>query len=188
MVDKILVEVRDGWIKMNEVVRGMFGPNITIDEMALIFPSVSVLASWVRRLVARPGYELFNVAHDTVKASPIPAKYEVEYWFLRTPFDYRLELMAVNNGYSPIHSAIQLVPNADSLDIVVPVHASFKVADSMAYASANRTLQREGWECAQKCDSSYGLFSYWMLNPDEEDGWFLKPRVNLRDRTGGLDA
>lgn len=182
MVDELLNHARDGWIKMNEMVRGMFGPGVTIDEMALLFPEESSLSAWVKRVVARDGYELFNVAQDTVETGPIPSKYDVEYWFLRTPFDYRLELMRLAGGYSPVHSAIDIAPEVISRGVVIPIHASFKVPDLMAYASANRTLLQEDWECAQKCDSSYGVFSYWAQ--EQHEGWFLKPRVNLRDGDG----
>ena len=184
--EEVLNYARDGWIKCNEKLRGMFGADCKIDEMAFLFPNERYLASWVKRFVAQPGYELFNVASDRVITSPIPSEYDVSYWFLRTPFDYRLELMSILDGYSPLHHGVNVRVDKVHDNQIVAVHASFKVRDEKAYASANATLIREGWECAQKCDSTYGRLSYWNYDPFE--GWFLKPRVNLRDALGADDA
>lgn len=178
-VDGILTEVRDAWIPLNEAVRGMFG-GYTVDEMALVSPDHHKLARWVRRFAARDGYELFNAAQDKVVTSPITASYEVEYWFMRTPFDYRLELMSVVGGFSPLHSAATNLNDSG----LYKVHASFKCQSQEAYASAVSTLLRNDWEPALKCQSTYGRFSYFS-HPDLS-GWYLKPRVNLRD--GERDA
>jgi hypothetical protein len=45
-------------------------------------------------------------------------------------------------------------------------------------------LRERAWEVVQKCDSTYGKFSYWKpLDADDHEdlGLYLKPRVNLRD-------
>lgn len=177
VVDQFLNHVRDGWITYSEKLRAVFGTTYIIDEMALLFPDEVGLARWVKRVVSRDGYHLFNVAMDKVNTHPIPSNYDVSYWFISTPFDYRLELMTIEKGYSPLHSAIDVCPVPEQ--VVIPMHASFKVPDEEAYASANATLLRNGWECAQKCASTYGTFSYWT--EEKFDGWFIKPRVNLRD-------
>jgi hypothetical protein len=178
LLRKELARMRDEHAFANEVVRSLFGTKYSIDEMALVSRSAEWLMSFLKQLVSIEGYELFNRADDIVETFPICSNYVVEYWFLRTPFDYRLELMRILNGHSPVHHAI--FNNDDEDPLAINVHASFKVPDLDAYTEAQAVLRKSGMECAQKCESTYGRFSY-FINEDVLPNWYLKPRVNLRD-------
>jgi len=171
--------------KAQEQLRGMFGSGAVIDEMAIMFQNPYELRSWVDAAVRLPGVVLFNTAHDSVSTQPIPSRYNVHYWFLSSPWPegyepgedlWRVEAMYAHKG-SPMHDALrdQFSPGES-----LTVHASFKCADEEAYGVATNTLQRNGYEAVQRCESTYGRFSYWRQG-EQETGVFLKPRVNLRD-------
>lgn len=174
-VEENLQVVRDGFLQTNEIVRGLLGPSVSIDEMALLFTTRSLALAFTRELVKFEGYELFNAASDLVSTSPIHSHYCVDYLFIRTPFSYRMEIMSVREGFSPIHSVYSGMDAKNGYKI----HASFKCPDQEAYGNACATLIRDGFECAQKCESDYGLFSY--FSDRDRTTWFIKPRVNLRD-------
>lgn len=167
-------------VRAEEELRGMFGEAHSIDEMAIMFLDPEALRRWVDAAVRVPGVVLFNTAHDSVATTPIPGRYNVHYWFLSVPPFYgqwRIEAMYAHSG-SPLHDSLKRTMNGD--DILV-VHASFKCADEEAYGVATNTLVRNGYEVAQKCESTYGRFSYWR--PEEaQNGVLLKPRLNIRDQ------
>ena len=168
--------------KAREEVRSMFGAGVNVDEVAIMFRDPDALRHWVEAAVRVPGVTLFNTAHDRVVTSPIPGQYDVHYWFLTVPEEYggwRIEAMYAHPG-SPLHDSL-LRRMLDQEALVV--HASFKCADEEEYGSANSVLARNGYALAQRCDSTYGRFSYWRLD-EEEYTVFLKPRVNLRDAGG----
>lgn len=171
-----LNEINEDWHGMSAKVRGEFGVETRIDEMALRFDNHEDLFAWLTFAVRQDGYELFNSAEDWVTTKPLASSYGVNYWFLLTPYEYRLELMHLGVGHSPLHHLLR--PNTPGS--LGRVHASFKVKDEEEYANVVRTLKFTGWQDLQYCDSRYGKFSYW----EEESSpgpWFLKPRVNLRD-------
>lgn len=175
---KSLIEIRDERERMEEIVRGIFGADYHVDEMALYARRPAVIMNFLREVMAIEGYDLFNRADDLVEVSPIPSSYLVEYWFVRTPYDFRLEIMSLIQGFSPLHEVYSRHEETDRC--VANVHASFKVPSSEAYTEAQVALRQAGWECAQRCESEYGKFSY-FINDEVSTHWYLKPRVNLRD-------
>lgn len=163
-----------------EEMRALFGDFYEVDEMALLFRSPETLRYWVEAAVRIPGVVLFNTSHDAVTTTPIQGQYDVHYWFLSVPEEYggwRIEAMYAHPG-SPLHTTLAL--KMKEADVTV-VHASFKCVDEEMYGIAVNTLSRNGFDLAQKCQSTYGRFSYWGNEEKELGGVFLKPRVNLRD-------
>jgi hypothetical protein len=181
-VKHLLTHVHEGYEKCNEQLRGILGAEAEIDEMALLVINKASVLNLLTHLVSFDGYELFNSASDTVTTSPIHSGYDVHYWFVRTPYNYRLEVMYLppKGGYSPLHNKLIYSADNDPDNNVYGVHASFK-CDSSSYMAAGVLLRKEGWELAQRCDSDYGKFSYYANEDNTGVGWFLKPRVNLRD-------
>lgn len=178
-VENALKNVNHGYVSMSEALRGVFGTKYEIDEMALWFCHMDVALEWIAEAVRFPGYELFNVADDFVSTSPIPSDYKVRYWFLRTPYNYRLEIMNLKSGYSPFHSMF-----SESGATIAKIHASFKVPSEDEFGLVTANLCNNGFEVLQRCTSSYGRFNY-LRDPLVESmggrDWTLKPRVNLRD-------
>jgi len=186
LVRSVLHDVHASWQEQNAILRGLLGAGTHVDEMALLFAGEHALAAFVRYAVRERGYELFNTAWDHVATGPILSHYDVSYWFLRTPGyepgkkGYRLELMSLLSHGSPLHDRMAALATGEMR--YRPVHASFKCPDEEAYGTAVNTLRKGGYELAQRCSSSYGQFSYWQHYAAEgTPGWFLKPRVNLRD-------
>lgn len=187
---KLLVEQK---ALADERVRGMFGAEVHVDEMSLLFTEPSAARQWVDMAVMLNGVTLFNTARDVVHTAPIQADYEVHYWFLTAPEagaiadwkPWRIEAMYAHRG-SPLHDSF-LLPMRKSGEDVGVMHASFKCATEEDYAVAVRTLADNGYECAQRCESSYGRFGYWypIDIQDNEQHVALKPRVNLRDVSAG---
>jgi hypothetical protein len=168
-----------------------------IDEIAYLFPTHHHAEVFIREAVHDEAEcTLFNVATDHVHTSPINSCYDVMYQFLSVPSSYlphrpsqtstvRIEAMHLARGFSPLHFGELLSMERDGL-LASAIHASFKCEDETAYAAATHRLRESGWEVAQRCDSTYGRFSYWK--PLEADQWlpdgpfmYLKPRINLRD-------
>lgn len=152
-----------------------------IDEVSIIVPDDRVAMEILREAV-RDGAEFFNSAVDHVNTSPIVSRYTVLYDFLRLPGrNYRVEMMRITGGVSPLHSAVEVVRP------FVPIHVSFKVKDGEEFAWASSELERHGWDKAQHCASTYGAFSYFRKDRDsycQTGEIYLKPRVNLRDQEG----
>lgn len=184
LVSQVLSTCREKWAVYNEWVRGAFGQRYNIDEMALIFFEEEALHTFIGSAVKRNGYKLFNHADDKVFTSPIRSDYHVKYWFLETGLGYRLELMYIDSGFSPLHYPAQLAINEMGTVLPLTMHASFKVPDEEHYGVVVNALQRDlEAELVQKCISEYGRFSYFL--PPERDKqlgqFYIKPRVNLRD-------
>lgn len=164
-----------------------------IDEVAIQVLSLAHENALLREAV-RHGWVMFNSAEDHVRTSPIPAEYTVGYNFLRHPdVNYRLEVMRLGNGLSPLHAGVMnLCQCCGSHEVggIFIVHASFKCNDEADYDATCDALMIGGLLPAQACQSTYGRFSYWRKGPQFEDWqWgdslainsFLKPRVNTRD-------
>ena len=152
-----------------------------IDEVALMVESAVQLRGLYEEL-ENLGWRNFNEARDIVRTNPIQSQYAVRYHFFGNPdVPWRLEVMQMEEGVSPLHSA--LAPATD-LEVCRLVHASFKVDSSASYGIVRSLLSQSPdrlVEC-QRCESTYGRFSYWR--PSERNDLFvsyLKPRVNLRD-------
>lgn len=175
-VDALLQKVREGYLKNQEIIRGLFGPKILIDEMALLIGSNDHMYRWLTAIVREPGYEIFNSATDSIQTKPIASVYAAHYWFIRTPFPYRLEMMRIGAGFSPLHSQF----TEGEVTNPFAVHASFKCADEEEYASAQVGLRASGFDMALSCTSTYGRFSYY-IDSDGDADWYIKPRLNLRD-------
>lgn len=192
-----LASIHSGWLDLNETLRGVLGAKANVDEMALIFPGDAELLAYLRYAVRVPGYELFNAAYDHVHVEPIRTGYDASYWFMTTPDyvpdvkGYRLELMVLAGGYSPLHNWLaDKAVQREEMPYRTTIHGSFKCSDEEGYAEAVHALRSAGYESIQRCRSSYGRFSYWMQqDPDywknggsaSHPAWLLKPRVNLRD-------
>lgn len=158
---------------------GEIGPDREweVDEFAVMSPTRSASDRLANRLVSHSGVEMFNSASDRVWTRPFMTEYDVEYSFLRTPNGFRLELMTIGSGFSPLHSAM----TRSQRDMGSVVHASFRCSDWEDYSQALRSMESNAVH-GQTCESKYGQFSYWL--PFSADKLlFLKPRINLRDTT-----
>jgi hypothetical protein len=160
-----------------------------IDEIALMFVNDHCLDKFVQAAVRHEGLTHFNGAEDNVKCLPIDSSYKVRYEFFQGK-DYRIEAMAIQEGFSAVHfSILNALITSDSPSTIV--HASFKCTEEEDYGMAVLRLREAGWEDAQRCESSYGRFSYWrpldMEHWVAQERWlYLKPRVNLRDEVPAL--
>jgi hypothetical protein len=182
LVSSVMKEVAEARQRSQEDLRGMFGAEAHVDEVAVMFTSPGDLRNFVEAAVRVPGVVLFNTAHDSVSTEPIPGHYDVHYWFLSMPETegenpWRLEVMYAHPG-SPLHDSLRRQMTKETP--LMLVHASFKCPDEEAYALAVHTLARNGYELLQRCNSTYGRFSYWLSDVESADT-LLKPRVNLRD-------
>lgn len=183
-IDIVIQEVRDGVYETNALLRGIFGAKYLVDEMALMLPNVEAAMMFVSVLVEQEGFKLFNYTSDIVRVKPIPAEYGVRYWFVSTPYDFRIEVMALevsDRSYSPFHQVLQNAMPESSAPAAV--HASFKVADEEAFANAVHLLTTNDHDVYQHCESSYGKFSYLGRVRDFgencQDRWAIKPRLNV---------
>lgn len=167
--------------RYNELLaRGSCTREYMIDEIALLVEGEGELRQLQTGLTAL-GWVKFNEVRDRVSTSPILSKYEVQYTFFNhVDKPWRLEVMKMMSGYSPLHGAL---PKPKGSQSCVPVHASFKVAAEEFYAYAREDLDGMEMFEAQRCDSAYGRFSYWTRFDQSDAVPYLKPRVNLRDST-----
>lgn len=161
-----------------------------IDEIAYLLPGEPHLNEFLRAMVRHEGVAHFNGAEDHVHTLPLRTCYDVRYEFLSIPagdyqHEFRIEAMHIPQGFSPLHYA-EILSIVKDNSLAAAVHASFKVQDEDDYATANHRLREAGWECVQRCDSTYGKFGYWQ--PVDREQWlpdgpfmYLKPRVNTRD-------
>jgi len=150
-----------------------------IDEFALLVVDPNSLRR-LTDILFTFGWQQFNEATDYVKTGPIRSAYSVGYYFFKNPEKaYRLEVMRMIDGVSPLHAAI---PTPMSRQVCTPVHASFKCQDEETYAVARYMLDENGYTLAQQCESTYGRFSYFTeLSQLAPRVPYLKPRVNTRD-------
>jgi hypothetical protein len=175
-----LQTVDEKWQLMNEEVRGLFGAERTIDEMAVYFPDRELLVTFMAQAAQR-GWQLFNFAEDNVVTRPIIGTYAVEYWFMESPnLPYRLELMTIPDGFSPYHASLFEACRLHHAPASI-VHASFKVPDEESYGAAVVGLRKAEYELAQHCESTYGRFSYFVRYDADNARPALKPRLNMRD-------
>jgi hypothetical protein len=180
-VRRLLHQAGQGVARWNALLCGIM-PEHWVDEIALLVES-EVEGRLLRRLLAEEGWVKFNEARDAVNTSPITSAYSVRYVFYQhVDFPWRLEVMKLEGGVSPLHTAIR--PAAPPAPAQL-VHASFKCSTEEGYAYARTGLEAVGLEEAQRCDSTYGRFSYWAdldaAHPPMDEVRYLKPRVNLRD-------
>jgi len=176
----------------NDVLHRLDLPGYQIDEVAYLFLDRHHLDIFTREAVREDGCLLFNTAEDHVHTLPLKTCYDVEYRFFTVPTQYldgidmvRVEAMQIKRGFSPLHEA----ETPMLVQVGAPmgaIHASFKCQTEDEYAAVVVRLRERGWEVAQKCDSTYGRFSYW--SPLDAEDWlgdgarlYLKPRVNTRD-------
>lgn len=187
--DNIMSNVDKRWIEADQEVRGIFGVDQAVDEMALYFPDEEFLIYFIKRAV-RDGWVLFNQDEDQVTTTPISSIYGVQYWFLRKEGKpYRLELMRVLDGFSPYHGSLQEACEEANFPVLL-AHASFKMTSESMFGAALVAMRNAGFELMQHCVSSYGRFSY-LIDVDRKSKLVaLKPRLNVRDAedTRGSDA
>jgi hypothetical protein len=186
-----LVYIKDNWANSQESLRGLLG-SAEIDEMAVYFAHEVHLLRWMS-LCVREGWQLFNTDTDRVQVQPIPADYAVQYWFLRKEGEpYRLELMMVQDGFSPYHNWLEWCASQErGRRRPIPTmlaHASFKCATEAEYGTAVHLLRSHDYNPMQLCLSNYGRFSYWREGVGAGKGMPpLKPRLNTRDVPSLLD-
>lgn len=166
----------------------MMGILIPVDEIAIMAFDEHQEYHLIEGAV-RHGWRVFNAAEDAVDTYPIPGSYRVHYTFLDHPeTGYRLEVMRMLEGVSPLHNALGTQAMMNDHLTPVMVHASFKVKDLTALGNAEERLTESGsFMLAQGCRSTYGAFAYYARteNHDLADDTltvYLKPRVNLRDQ------
>ena len=183
--EELVDHLRTGATECNETLRGMFGTSYHVDEMAVMLGNHHDAMILITTLIELEDFELFNAAKDIVNTTPIPSTYAVQYWFVRTPWDFRIEVMTLGDGFSPVHSALEYQLRSQNHGVGA-VHASFKVPDEDRYAAAVHQLQKNGYSLQQHCESNYGRFSYFgpTVGGQEDDPinpWTIKPRINIRD-------
>lgn len=169
-----------------------------IDEAAIMVPS-RWHANQLILNMGLDGWEHFNGADDLVFTNPFGTRYVVRYEFLRHPdHDYRLEVMYMGlglreggYGFSPLHQALWAPDGVAAItsgasQFPIP-HLSFKAKNRVgdlqprsAYSRAVAYLQAKGCIHAQTCQSTYGVFGYY-LHQDTERQLYIKPRLNTRD-------
>lgn len=161
-----------------------------IDEIAYQFNTLEDLDAFTVEAVCHDGCLLFNAANDHVHTLPMRTCYGVAYRFFTIPMEYlpeqlgevRIEAMLQTSGLSPLHLAGMWSVHGRPL----AVHASFKCVNEEQYAAVCHRLRQQGWESPQRCESSYGRFSYWTpvdrAKYEDLPFMYLKPRVNLRDQ------
>jgi len=181
----------------NEVLFDQFGGGenaFVIDEVALFFRDRTQAMQWILDQVGKDGVTLFNYAQDEVHTHPFNTDYDVHYYFLSTPFKYRVEAMALGNGLSPLHESLRPYASNEAHDPVGPrptVHYSFKCQDAPTYHRVTDWLGKMEFGHVQTCRSTYGLFSYWSMSenvdPNGTMDVYLKPRVNTRDERVPVD-
>lgn len=157
-----------------------------IDELAILVPSLEMAMALIGDAVGRE-WVYTNHSKDDVRTEPLNTEYRVRYHFLTSPSRYyRLEIMHLSNGFSPLHHSMDYMGSARYRSDAFPiVHASFKplASGEARYEDAQRKLAEARYVNAQECRSTYGRFSYWRRT-DDERLLYLKPRVNLRDEVG----
>lgn len=175
----------------NDVLQRLDMPSHHVDEIAYMFADRNCLDTFTKEAVQVDGCIMFNSADDHVHTLPLQTCYDVEYRFFTVPMEHvpgvdpvRVEAMQIKRGFSPLHLAEEA--GYGSTSGMGAVHASFKCETEEEYGAVTHRLRDRGWEVAQKCDSTYGKFSYWA--PLDRDEWlpmgpylYLKPRVNIRD-------
>jgi hypothetical protein len=169
---------------------------VTIDEASVLVPGAWHANMFVDNMKAH-GWEHFNTSQDLVYTNPFGTRYFVRYEFLRhKDWDWRLEVMYFDatkdgtRGFSPLHQALWSPDGVADLrhQGTYPVpHLSFKVPPvngeqqpTGAFSRAVGHLQMKGLIHAQTCQSTYGVFGYYIPNNAERQ-LYLKPRLNLRD-------
>jgi hypothetical protein len=141
-------------------------------------------------------WDYFNAAADTVFTTPFCTRYGVRYRFYRHPqFAYRLEVMTLREGFSPLHEALWVAHSGDKrTDRRFPMpHLSYKPERTAkeaggveletlrrSYGRAVQHLEDNACIHVQSCQSTYGQFGYFIGN-DTARQIYIKPRVNLRD-------
>lgn len=171
---------------INDWLKGYDAEELTIDEVAIVMPrSVSGLGSALITLVGQTNIEYFNNATDKVNANPFGCDYKAEYHFLRTGYPWRLEVMRVVHGCSPVHEPYDWFGgNKPAL-----AHFSFKCSEGSRYDDvAEWMAEHTPAVPAQECLAGYGAYSYWRLPSLGNLMAYVKPRVNLRDMPGGREV
>lgn len=153
-----------------------------VDEVAVIMDSRATVGSVLPSMVANQGIEYFNNAVDTVTAWPFGGTYKPEYHFFRTPYPWRIELLRLPDGGSPVHAPYATQDNVTKSGLLL-VHFSFKCDSKEEYEEAHDWLNKEA-VLAQSCESTYGRFAYWRSPALGKKMAYVKPRVNLRDGGG----
>lgn len=166
-------------------------PECFFDEVSVLVPGLGARESLVRDLMG-DGWQVFNSATDLVFTNPFGTRYAVGYTFLRHPdFFWRIEVMEMDHktrdgkyGFSPLHQALWYpegtVPTwGEWAELPVP-HLSFKVPNRRAFSGAVDHLREQGFIHAQTCQSTYGVFGYYV-HQDAVRQIYVKPRVNVRD-------
>lgn len=156
-----------------------------VDELAIMVVDEHQEYHVIEQAVRLGGWEMFNAAPDAVDTYPLPSSYKVHYTFLRrygTP--YRLEVMRLESGVSPLHSVLNTQAFDREWRTPIVVHASFKVPSITALGEVETLLTDNGFLLAQGCRSTYGAFAYYAPTVDNATDLqvYLKPRVNLRDQ------
>lgn len=173
-----------------EVMDAIGLPPINLDEVAVLCKDdgrENRDSQFIMRHVGKEGVEFFNQATDQVHTQPFDTNYEVQYRFLHTNRGYRLELMRIASGISPLHGRYSMVsggPYGGDRERMPFVHVSWKCPDEETYWKHVQLLREGGLLPGQMCTSQYGRFSYWRPGTVYRFGQslvWLKPRVNLRD-------
>lgn len=157
------------------------GLSVKFDEVAYMVGSMAYEYVLIESAIRNGGWQATNAAFDQVATSPILSNYRVHYTFLTHPKrTWRMEVMRIVEGISPLHATAGGAP-------LVRVHHSFKTPNAGFYSEVVRMMSEGDWVPAQRCESTYGRFSYWrkpeILPIDDamHDAPYIKPRVNLRD-------
>lgn len=147
-------------------------PGQLIDEVSLLFDSRRSLDGFVRFATSSGLMDNFNTVEDKmIRLDDREKPFWVRFEFLRFPkSNWRIEAMCITEGTAPLHSQ-HLEENGSGC----VVHASWKCSDLKMYLLDCQTM-RLSYPLRAEYQNSYGIFSYFI-----EEGFYFKPRVNLRD-------
>lgn len=164
----------------------------SIDEVAVQTMDPGRMSDYLNR----NEWEQFNDARDVVYTNPFGTRYSVSYRFFRhSAVRYRMEVMTMNDGFSPLHQSLweqTTRMRGDNLDLLPVPHLSFKpnflspitegpLPARRQYGKVVNHLVSKACLLAQACQSTYGVFGYFIGNETARQV-YLKPRVNLRDQ------
>lgn len=164
------------------------------DEVAIVVPRDN-LPSFVQFLTDHDHVEEFNAVPGDLMVrqdDPNEPSFEVDFHFLRRtdgrrwvkqgrfnsnwePCDsgWRIEVMAVMDGRSPIHDrALELSGGKP-----VVIHVSYKLTNPTAYELDSYEAKRSRMVAEYR--NSYGRFAY--MHSEYVPNVLVKPRMNLRD-------
>lgn len=193
--DTIMMAARRQRVLQHVVDCELLLPNVELDEVALLFPDGATLDRWLQWVRHDTLMNHFRTEEDTMQRRDNNTEFQVRFEFVQMVGAlWRIEAMCVTSGVAQLHQDYwQEYASTMGGDPgpCVPVHVSYKCADSQAYDLALIELghrRRKPGTLTPEAfyRNTYGAFSYW--SHPALGRTYLKPRVNLRDAPGSDEA